>query len=185
MPLIIGDVIIQRNWMRAVVSTLIPDKDDINTAITRYNKVVEYIIGNKLKNTSAVDVISRIFPELEVRSKSLSNKILNKNDISDEVRKFVLNINKPVIERDVDNPNKNTFDFVRVYLSIPTKESYPDRHGFIQNNMKQFVLLALERIKNEKSFQKYGVPVNILKLEHMVITQQSELMMLFCVKTIK
>lgn len=100
----------------------------------------------------------------------------------DTVDKFVLRIDKPKIERELTNPNKDTFDFVRIFLAIPQK--HPNRSQFIRNHLKEINRMALAKIQNNTSYKRYGVPINFLRLTEYTITRQSELMLLYELKAL-
>ena len=115
-------------------------------------------------------------------SKTSTERILSMSEVPEEVKKFIQRIDLPTIEREVDNDNKNSFDFIRIRLSIPTKDSFPNRKEFIKDNMDYFVTAVLNKLKDAKRYTRYGVPVEYLSLKKATITCTSELEMIFELK---
>lgn len=87
-----------------------------------------------------------------------------------------------MIERETGNDNKDTFDFVRIRMSIPTENTFPDRKAFISKNMKWFLAVALNQLNSMKRFARFGVPVTCLSLKNAVLTRTNELELLFELK---
>lgn len=85
-------------------------------------------------------------------------------------------------ERETDNNNKNSFDFIRIRISIPTKKSFPNRSRFVNDNMRYFIHAALSKIESSKRFLRYEIPVTCLSLKKATITCASELELLFELK---
>lgn len=117
------------------------------------------------------------------RDKTITDKILNKQEVSESLRNLILKINNPIVEREFDNCNKNTFDFVTIYMSISS--TMENRKEIIKDNLKEINKIALTKIKKSKCLEKYGVPINFLRLTRYVITRQSELMLQYELKEIK
>lgn len=90
------------------------------------------------------------------------------------VDRFITKIEKPIIERETGNLNKNTFDFITVECHI-LKEEHCDgnRSEYIRIHRKEIDGKVLEVINNSRSFLKYGVPVNILKLNNLELVRDS------------
>lgn len=92
------------------------------------------------------------------------NKMRSKN--KSEFDKFFTV--KPVrFERETGNKKKNTFDFIRVDVGVP--ECRKDKVEFIKSNIGELNQRVLKKIENNKRFQKFGVPINFLKLSNVVL----------------
>ena len=117
-------------------------------------------------------------------SNTSTGKILNENKVDYQLHHFILKISQPIFERDIENSNNRTFDFIRCYVSIPTKESFPERNQFIKKHKKDIIKLVIYKIKNSKKFQYYNIPINFLKIDHIIITNQNEIEILFSLKEI-
>lgn len=180
LPRVVKGVCIQNNWLRAVISSLTPNEDSLKTLVERYNLIVEKISEDE--SLSAREILEGVCKEYKLKKLSKSAKIVESSEVSKEVKDFIYKINKPIIERDAENTNHNTFDFVRIYVSVPTFESFPERKNFIKDNMRDIIKLVLDVIGNNSSYKKYGVPVSFLKPDTITLTKQSELMFLFSLK---
>ena len=66
-------------------------------------------------------------------------------------------------ERDLENPKKNTFDRIRVRVSIIKIEPYKTYMETYKAYRREFDRKVLEAVKKHRSFVKYEVPVNFLK----------------------
>lgn len=84
----------------------------------------------------------------------------------DDFEKF-FTIKTVKIERETGNKKVNTFDFIRVDVGVP--QGRKDKISFIKNNLAELTKRVLKKIENSKRFQKYGVPINFLKLSNVVL----------------
>lgn len=93
-------------------------------------------------------------------------------------------IEPPVFERIPENKKKNTFDFIRIEVRI--NNIYENRDltmKAIRKYKPQIFDRVLSHLENNRSFQKYGVPINFLKLTNLMFTQQDILIFIFELKT--
>lgn len=67
----------------------------------------------------------------------------------------------PIILKDPDNPKAKTFDIIKVQVNLITSKE--DRWDYIKKHQRDLVNRAIESIAQNKQFQKFGVPVNILR----------------------
>ena len=88
----------------------------------------------------------------------------------------VLKINRPEIRRETGNTNKNTFDFVRVEMSIRSTYQSVEK---LKKCKKDLIQKALDKIDGYKPYQKYGVPVKYLHLYRMTLLQCGDLILDF------
>lgn len=104
----------------------------------------------------------------------------------DEYGRFILKINNPSVERDTDNLNKDTFDFIRVMVSIPDKDTISNSEvmSMYKKYKDRLMKDVLEKISNSRSFKKYNVPINFLRLSRSTVTSSREIMLLFELKRI-
>ena len=87
--------------------------------------------------------------------------------------RFIARIERPEFIRVPENQNSETFDFVKVRLCLASiTENIPQS---VKDNFAEIHDMALEKIRCSKSFQRYGVPVNILRLTNAIITKQQVL----------
>ena len=100
-----------------------------------------------------------------------------------EFERLIGEIDTPNFERVPENKNKSTFDFIRIFVSI--NDIYDDRvltKEAVRKYQPQITSVVLQRLEKNKQFQKYGVPVNFLKLSRLTLTHQNMLEYLFELK---
>lgn len=98
----------------------------------------------------------------------------------DPMDRFIGRISPFIFDRVPENTNKNTFDFIRCDVSIMGVENH---HEFCQKNYKKIVKKVLTKLEQTKRFQRYGVPVNILKLSKATVLKDGDLALLFEIKS--
>lgn len=187
LPFIIEGVRIFKPFLIQAISTLIPGVNTLEDLVGRYN----YIVENQVLTKSDTNIIRQVpldfnykYPTYNPTGNKLRNKVLESMCIPDEVVNFVYKISIPRFEREPENRDIKTFDFIRVNVSIPSKKKCPKRKIFIENNIRYITAIVLGNIKERKVYQKYGVPVEYLKIEKLTITKSDELEMLFRLKEI-
>lgn len=114
---------------------------------------------------------------------SLLNSVkLEKHQKPTGINRFITRIERPTYERVPENKNRNTFDFIRVYANVIS--SFDDKISYIKKNKNQICEMVIDKIKADCRFEKYGVPINFLKLEKMTFVGSiSSIEFLFCLKT--
>ena len=95
---------------------------------------------------------------------------------------FVISVHRPVFQRYTGNENENTFDNVR--LEIILREQNNMMQQCIEHK-KEILDAAVYKLKSSKSFRKYGVPVNFLKVYDMVLTKDNCIILSLCLKELK
>ena len=100
-----------------------------------------------------------------------------------DLERFVTKIDKPIMERDIDNTNTKSFDFIRLQMFTVTYESDPLE--IIKKYKKEILEMALKKIENSRGFKHYGLPVNFLKLDKFTYCRSSNMIeLLFILKPI-
>lgn len=100
-----------------------------------------------------------------------------------DLNRFITKIDKPIMERDIDNTNTKSFDFIRLQMFTVTYESDPLE--IIKKYKKEILELALEKIEKSRGFKHYGLPVNFLKLDKFTYCRSSNMIeLLFVLKPI-
>lgn len=101
-----------------------------------------------------------------------------------DLERFITKIDRPIMERDTDNLNVKTFDFVRVHMYTLTYEENP--LNLIKKYRKDILAMALEQIEKSKRFKHYGLPINFLKLDHFTYCDNQKMIeLLFTLKPIE
>lgn len=100
-----------------------------------------------------------------------------------DLERFITKIDRPTMERDTDNLNTKTFDFIRVHMYTLAYGENPI--DIIKKYRKDILTMALDRIEETKRFQRYGVPINFLKLDRFTYCENQKMIeLLFTLKPI-
>ena len=102
-------------------------------------------------------------------------------DFPSGLDRFLVRIEKPLIIRWPDNPKPNTFDIikVRILLCRSWESNIPE---YVKENEKEIINRAIEKIEKDRSFKKYGVPVNILAMTSAEYLTKDSLELIFEIK---
>lgn len=92
---------------------------------------------------------------------------------------FVLTVNRPIYRRAAGNKNTKTFDFIDIEMVIRSTDA--DKRKVLENKAEIFNK-AIEKLETSKQFQKYGVPINFLKMYQFVVRKDGTLIISFCMK---
>ena len=77
---------------------------------------------------------------------------------------IIAKINDPEFRCKPENPDKkSTFDYIIVDIALLTTWE-GDKKAYIEENKKKLTQKVLEKIKENKKFLKYNVPINYLKV---------------------
>ena len=87
-----------------------------------------------------------------------------------------------IMERESDNANPNTFDFVRVF-AYTTYEPEGGKRNFIKQHVADIKQYVIEKIEADKDFQQYKVPICFLKLANITITTHNDIVLIFELKS--
>lgn len=95
-----------------------------------------------------------------------------------------ITFNKPAMQfvRSPENQNKKTFDYIHVPIGI---SGCNDKMDFVKKSYKRIANETIKMLSGNRRFTKFGVPVNVLKVEKAVLTCQGELLLTFGLKEIK
>ena len=95
--------------------------------------------------------------------------------------RFIARICKPIILREPENDNPDTFDIIKVQMELIT-EWEEDRKRYICSNKEEIVRRAVEKIRTDRGFRRYGVEVNVLALTKMMMLDRNTLELIFELK---
>lgn len=170
--------------------------DTISETMNVYNSAVIYrtVLGEQItempKDSDAVLLARRIIPYLPYRtddqweSSNITWSMHKENLDKSEVMAAITKIGRPMFERMPGNKNTKTFDTIRMRLGLMTTTSMPHRNDFLREHKNELARIAIAKIKDSKQFQRYDIPINVLKADHMTITCQDELEIVFVLKSI-
>ena len=111
---------------------------------------------------------------IETFDEYLATTNIEKHEKPSELDRFITKIEKPKFVREPSNQNPNTFDFIYTDVNI-IQEWSEDRLTYIQKHKKQIFKMLLEQLEKNKSFQKFGVPINFLKVSRITLRRDSVL----------
>ena len=97
----------------------------------------------------------------------------------EEISDPIISVSNPDITRKIGNNNKDTFDFVAVELLLRHDLGIQDMDAYVKENIEMFNKRALEKIATSKKYQKFGVPVEYLKLYSVGTHIKTEVRMMY------
>lgn len=155
------------------------DEKDEDCIFARYAALM-------LRETLGRGIDKKTFPaEWKTLCKLLYPQINAKFTIDgkSDIWRILTRIEKPEISREPENESKNSFDFIEVRLGMLSTDAMKNRNQLVKDNIKDMIRLAYNIIQNSSAFERYDVPISILKPTRYVITQQSELVITFELKS--
>lgn len=111
---------------------------------------------------------------IETFDEYLATTNIEKHEKPTGLNLFITKIEKPVFYREPSNKKPNTFDFIYIDVNI-IQEWSEDRLTYIQKHRKAIFKRVLEQLEKNKSFQKFGVPINFLKVSRITLRRDSVL----------
>ena len=105
----------------------------------------------------------------------LSALKMNKRPKPEGINRFVISIDKPIFVQIPENPNPNTFDYIRIIVNIVT-EWDQDRKTYIKNHVKDINKMILQKLEKNKQFQRFNVPVNFLTVSNITFSAKSNIL---------
>lgn len=141
-----------------------------------FDGVSPRIVRRAITSLNVGDKIDKFFEFIE-------NAQPNKIPLPSGIDRFITKIDAPSIERETGNKNTNTFDFIYVDVCI-VKSWESDKKQYIKTNMPEIKKRVLEKIESSKKFQKYGVPINFLRVTSITLTRDDVLHFIFELKKI-
>mgnify|MGYP004605797717 CR=1 FL=1 len=117
------------------------------------NGVILKMAYCKMKNGDTIEDLKKYY----------YNSKFEKKEPLKEIDLFVTKIGQPIFIRVPENPNVNTFDYILVELNLAITWKYDKKQYFAQHK-KEINNMVVSKIEKNKQFQKYNVPINILKL---------------------
>lgn len=117
------------------------------------------------------------------RASKKTARLMAQANVPFDVYAKITKIETPMFERERDNSNKKSFDFIRISaltIEMPRDET----KAFLSENKTAVIKLILAAIRKSKTFQNFGVPINFLRLSNCVLTNDHRLEFLFELKKI-
>lgn len=133
------------------------------------------IVSRAITSLKEGDTISKFFEYLETLEPN------ERQELPTGLDRFITKISLPSIQREYGNKNTKTFDFIYVYVCI-IHDWESDRKQYIKENMPEIKKRVIARIEESKHFQRYGIPINFLKLTSITLTRDDVLHFIFELK---
>lgn len=158
------------------------------------NVLLRHVLGERVtefpRNSDAVRLALTFVPYIpqkknaEWENSNITKSIREESLDESDAMRAITSIKRPSFERMPGNKDDKTFDQIRIRLGIVGKDTMPNRNDKLRRDQRTLARIALAKIRDTKSFQRYGIPVNFLRLDHMTITCQDELELVFVLKEI-
>lgn len=104
----------------------------------------------------------------------ISSTTLERRPKAEGIERFITKINRPIFARIPENPNKKTFDFIFMQVNIISKWE-KDRGKYINDHLEEIKEIVIKKLKSSRSFQRYGVPVNFLRITKITLKRDNTL----------
>ena len=189
---VLGDeYILDKSHLRFIVS-LLNEGDTMEDMIRMYKRLedVYHELAKTEKNPRNIPCtkVCLKVPELKKRYFSLNPESIA--HISEELfgeyisgyEKFIIGMNIDTIGRVYGNNNKDTFDYIRFEVKINSSMQNDSKMHLCRVYKKHIMKHALYTISKDSKFVRYGVPVNILSIDNMVLTNDSRILITFGIK---
>lgn len=100
------------------------------------------------------------------------------------IDQLVQGISPPVFEREPENETPATFDRIRISVGLPRYHfpSWEVLRSEVKKHRHEIYRLVLDKLKNDRRFKRYGVPINFLKLSDVTLRRNYSLEFLFELK---
>lgn len=98
--------------------------------------------------------------------------------------KLVQYIAPPVYERVPENNNNSTFDHIRMTVGLPRYQfdSWEALKDEIKKYQQEIYQRVIEKLEQDRQFKKYGVPINFLKLDNVMLLRDFSVEFVFTLK---
>ena len=132
-----------------------------------------------------------LLQRIDVDNKTLLSKAIGRLEVGDSIEKLkeycnggvtlkepskasydngiITRICDPEFICNPENPKKTTtFDYINVDVNLLTTWK-GDKKVYLEKHKKEISKMVLEKVKKDRTFLKYGIPVNYLKIAHIVL----------------
>lgn len=137
--------------------------------------ISQRIVSRAITSLKEGDTISKFFEYLETIEPN------PRKELPTGLDRFITRICPINIQREYGNKNTKTFDFIYVDVCI-ISEWETDRKQYIKENMPKIKERVVAKIEGSKNFQRYGIPINFLKLTSITLTRDDVLHFIFELK---
>lgn len=150
-----------------------------------YNFSEEELPNNDTLRKKVVALL-KVGDTIEDYKRLMKTVKIEKHPKPEGLDRFLGKISTPVYVREPENPNKNTFDYIYVDVCfVRAATEGEDIKEYVNRNFKFIKEKVLTKLKNSRSFTKYGVPVNFLTITRATIRKDDVIQMVFRLKDIQ
>lgn len=183
---VLNGVEFNRKVLEEAASEL-PDGTHLSRIITVYNDKIAGLISKQQINDEQKEQ-RRLKRQQERYNQGKTpntalNKLMVELQIPFEVYNFITGIGCVRMEREPENKDKSTFDFVRVYASTKAI-SLEEKRQILSTYKREILRLILTKIKRSPNFQRYDIPINFLRLTQCTLTRDQQIVFVFELKNI-
>lgn len=143
----------------------------------RINRLLCKMYMAALEEGDTYDIMQKKIPVILERWKNIENKRFEPDTRSikeKELDRFDTRIERPLFIRYPENDNKDTFDMIKI--AVYTCSEWKDKRQYIKHNIKYIYQFVIDKLKNNKSFQNYDVPIGCLAVTSVHETQDYGIM---------
>lgn len=138
-----------------------------------FHTLIRYVQLNYMKKLYFIDLCNYITETMD------KHRFCRVKRMPGPYTDFVLSVDRPRFRRDVDNKKRNTFDFIDIDMVIRSTDASKEK---VKANKEEIFKKALAKLETSKPFQKYGVPINFLKMYQFAVHRDGSLTISFCIK---
>lgn len=183
---VLNGVEFKRKVLEETASEL-PDGTHLSRIITVYNDKIAGLISKQQINDEQKEQ-RRLKRQQERYNQGKTpdtalNKLMVELQMPFEVYNFITGIGCVRMEREPENKDKSTFDFVRVYASTKTI-SLEEKRQILSTYKREILRLILTKIKRSPNFQRYDISINFLRLTQCTLTRDQQIVFVFELKNI-
>ena len=156
----------------------VPSYDILEPPYNNAQRLCQMVLSSYMKPGMTIKDFERLLNEHKYDA--YSNNGAPANDIiCYGIERDITKVEKPIY-RNSNGNTKKSFDYILVDMNI--RVGIEDKRDFIIHNKKALIHKAVERIKNDRSFKKYNVPIGVLKLSKIYRIEEATIEFIFELK---
>lgn len=157
-------------WHILSASKLKEYKDETKLDTVRLVQVVNQVVTNLENDTNFEDFKDKVKDEIVKASyqdeSEYADLDINEINIINNIR-FIVLIDKPIIENYTDNNRKRTFDIIRMKVYLNTILDEQARKLAVVKHKKDITERVIHKIEELEKFKKFDLSTNYLKLSRL------------------
>ncbi len=152
----------------------------LNNVYTRCDGSIFSRINNDIRNKVNLNTFNKALGKMRVGDtfdelKELYQKVeFEHYERPEALDRFITKIDLPKFIRMPENQDSEVFDFIHIDAFVVT-EWESDIYKYILKNRKKIIDKVVNRLKTDKCFKTYSVPINFLKLSEVTYSKSKNL----------